>query len=102
MPPITSTPTGVRITLQVQPRASETALAGRHGDALKVRVQSPPVDGAANDALIRFLSEALGVRRTAVRIVSGEGARRKTVIVEGITLVDAARRLNLEIGDPSG
>lgn len=102
MPPITPTPTGVRLTVQIQPRAAETALAGQHGDALKVRVQSPPVDGAANAALVRFLAAALGVRRAAVRIVAGEAARRKTVMVEGITAVDAARRLKLEIGDPSG
>jgi uncharacterized protein (TIGR00251 family) len=65
---------------------------GRHGDAIKIRLQAPPVDGAANEALIRFLAERLGVSRAAVRIVSGETARRKRVEVTGAT-PDAADRL---------
>ncbi len=85
MPPISPTATGIRLTIQVQPRASRTELAGRHGDALKVRLQAPPVDGAANEALVRFLCESLGVGRSAVRIVSGQGGRRKTVTGEGIS-----------------
>ena len=83
---------GVRLTLHVQPRASRTELAGRHGDALKVRIAAPPVDGAANAELVRFLAELLGVAKSAVEIVSGESGRRKVVAVHGVGL-EAARRV---------
>jgi uncharacterized protein (TIGR00251 family) len=86
---------GVRLLLYVQPRASRTELAGQFGDALKVRIASPPVEGAANAELVRFLAETLGVRTAAVKIRSGETGRRKTITVSGITVELAARRLGL-------
>ncbi|MHB1328803.1 MAG: DUF167 domain-containing protein [Gemmatimonadales bacterium] len=89
--PVHPAPGGVRIDLHVQPRASRTEVAGLHGDALKLRIASPPVDGAANDEIVRFLAEQLGVARRAVTITAGASGRRKAVTVEGIT-VDAARR----------
>jgi uncharacterized protein (TIGR00251 family) len=70
---------------------------GIHGAALKVRLHSPPVDGAANDELITFLAKTLGVSRRSVRIVSGQSSRGKTVEVEGVSpasvhaLADGAR-----------
>jgi uncharacterized protein (TIGR00251 family) len=79
----------------VQPRASRTEIAGRYGDALKVRLAAPPVDGAANEVLVRFLAERLGVPRSAVRLESGAGGRAKVIAVEGIGLEDAGRRLGL-------
>ena len=90
----------VWFTLHVQPRASRTELACRHGDALKVRIAAPPVDGAANAELVRFLAELLGVARSAVEIVSGESGRRKVVTVRGVG-VNAARQV-LEIKDATG
>ena len=60
---ITAIPGGIRIRIHVQPRASRTEIAGRHGDALKVRLAAPPVDGAANDALLDFIADRLGVPR---------------------------------------
>lgn len=93
MPPLTPTATGVRLTLHVQPRAARTELAGLHGDALKVRLAAPPVDGAANDALIRFLADRLGVPRSAVALVGGATSRRKVVEVTGISAETAAARL---------
>jgi len=66
---------------------------GRHGGGIKVRVAAPPVDGAANDELVRFLAERLGVPRAAVRLVAGAAARRKTVTVEGVAAAEAERRL---------
>jgi uncharacterized protein (TIGR00251 family) len=87
------TATGVRLTLHVQPRASRTEAAGRHGDALKVRLAAPPVDGAANEALVRFLAERLEVPRSAIRIESGARARAKVVAVDGISPREAERRL---------
>jgi len=68
----------------VQPRASKTELAGIHGDALKIRLSAPPVDGAANDALVEFLAETFAVPRRNVRLVSGESSRSKIVEIEGI------------------
>jgi uncharacterized protein (TIGR00251 family) len=74
---------GVRFAVRVQPRAASAGVAGVHGGALKVRLTAPPVEGAANDALVAFLAGALGVPRRAVRIVSGAAARTKVVEVEG-------------------
>jgi uncharacterized protein (TIGR00251 family) len=75
----------VRFAVRVQPRASRTEIVGEHGTALKVRLQAPPVDGAANEALIDFLAAELGVARRAVRVVSGQSSRAKTVEVEGVS-----------------
>lgn len=81
---IEATAGGVRLRLRVQPRASRTEVAGVHGDAIRVRLTAPPVDGAANEALVRLLAERLGVARGAVRLVAGAGGRTKVVEVEGI------------------
>lgn len=76
----------VRFELRVQPRASRNEVAGLHGNALKVRVHAPPVEGAANDAVIALLADRLGVPRSAVRVVSGALGRTKLVEVSGVTL----------------
>ncbi|HEU5039427.1 MAG TPA: DUF167 domain-containing protein [Gemmatimonadales bacterium] len=85
--------TGVRLRLRVQPRASRTEMAGVHGDRLRVRLAAPPVDGAANEALVRFLAETLGVPRSAVRLVAGVGGRSKVVEVDGVGVAEARARL---------
>ena len=87
----------VRFAVRVQPRASRSELAGVLGDALRVRLAAPPVDGAANEALVALLADVLGVTRRAVRIVTGHGSRSKVVEVDGLA-PDAVRRL----ADPSG
>jgi uncharacterized protein (TIGR00251 family) len=61
----------IRIRVHVQPRASRSEIVGVHGDALKVRLLAPPVDGAANAALVALLADRLGISERAVRIVSG-------------------------------
>jgi uncharacterized protein (TIGR00251 family) len=68
-------------------------VAGRHGDAVKVRIAAPPAGGAANDELIRFLAERLGVPRTAVAITGGASGRRKTVLITGMETVAALQIL---------
>jgi uncharacterized protein (TIGR00251 family) len=68
----------------VQPRASRTEVVGLHGDALKIRVAAPPVDGAANEAIIRFFADRLGVPRSRVRLTKGASGRRKVVEIDGI------------------
>jgi len=70
-------------SVRVQPRASRTAIAGMRDGALLVRVTAPPVEGQANDALVRLLSARLNVPRSAVRIVAGERGRVKRVAVRG-------------------
>jgi hypothetical protein len=95
MPPIQATSTGVRIRVTVQPRASKTEISGLHGDAIRIRLAAPPVDGAANDALVQVLAEALQVPRTAVTLSAGHRARRKLVLVEGLTVAQAAQRLHV-------
>jgi len=71
------------VDVQVVPRASRVAVGPAVGDRLRVAVTAPPVDGAANAAVIDALARAFGVRRAAVRIVRGETGRRKTVDIEG-------------------
>ncbi|HET7295490.1 MAG TPA: DUF167 family protein, partial [Gemmatimonadales bacterium] len=66
------------LVVHVVPRARRTEVAGRHGDAIRIRVAAPPVDGAANAELIRFVAESVGVARGAVTIASGATGRRKT------------------------
>jgi uncharacterized protein len=86
---------GVRISIRVQPRASRTEIAGVHGDALRIRLTSPPVDGAANEALVTFLTEHFALPRHAVTIISGAQSRTKIVELAGMTAADLRRMLNL-------
>lgn len=72
------------LPIYVQPRASRTSVVGLHGEAVKIRVAAPPVDGAANAELVRFLAKTLGVARSSVDVVSGTRGRRKLVRVDGM------------------
>ena len=83
-----------RIEVRVQPRASSNQIVGYRDGVLRVRLQAPPVDGAANDALVRFLADQLGVARRQVRIVSGFGSRNKLVEVEAVALPALDRLLS--------
>lgn len=83
---------GVTLTVHVQPGAKKTIVAGVHGDALKIRLAAPPVDGRANAALISFVAERLAVAKSAVSLKSGQTSRRKVVEVIGAP-GDAAQRL---------
>jgi uncharacterized protein len=95
MPPIIATATGSRLRLRVQPRASRDEVAGLHGDAVRIRLTAPPVDGAANEALLRFLSRQLQVARGALSLAGGRTGRSKLVDVAGIAPEEAAARLGL-------
>jgi len=75
----------ITIDVRVIPRARKTECAGFRDDALVVRLAAPPLEGAANDALIAFLSSALHVPRRAIRIVSGDRGRQKRVAIQGVT-----------------
>jgi uncharacterized protein (TIGR00251 family) len=83
----------VTIDVRVIPRAKKTECTGLRDGALVVRLAAPPVDGAANDALIEFLSDMLNVPRRAIQIVGGERSRHKRVAIEGVTMSAVARRL---------
>ena len=83
------------LTIHVQPKARTTEVVGWHGNAIRIRVAAPPVEGAANQALVRFLAHRLGVAPAAVRLVSGARARRKRLTIEGVERERALRLLGL-------
>ena len=82
-----------RLTVKVHPRARRSALAGRIGDAWKLSLAAPPVDGKANEECVRYLAEFAGVPRSRVRIVMGLTSRVKVVEIEGVPQEDLERRL---------
>lgn len=84
-----------RINVYVQPRASKTVVAGMHDGCVKIRLAAPPVDGAANAALIEFVAEQLGIAKSRVRITAGMTSRRKTIEVDGVTAEQIAGALSL-------
>ena len=81
------------IKVYVQPRAARSEVVGMHGDAIKIRLAAPPVDGAANDELIRFVAKSLGVPQRNVALVGGQTSRTKTIEIEGISDEDARDKL---------
>ena len=89
-----TTDAGLTLRVRVQPRASRDAHAGEREGALVVRLTAPPVEGAANEALSRFLGKALGVAPSAVRVVSGTTGRNKVVSVAGLDAATVRERLS--------
>lgn len=87
---------GAVLTVYVQPNARVTECVGIHGDALKIRVAAPPIDGAANDELVHFLARQCSIPRSSVHIRSGGGGRHKRILLKGITAGLAIARMNLE------
>src|SRR5512138_1110511 len=92
---VRDTKAGAILSVHVQPKASTTECVGIHGDALKIRIAAPPVDGAANDELIRFLASLFSMPSTSVRIHSGVSGRHKRVLIKGATAQFVLDRLNL-------
>ncbi len=84
MPFLTDTPAGAVLNLRIVPRASKNAIQGEHGDALKVRLCAPPVDGAANASLVEFLADAFSLPRARVQLLSGATSRNKRVLLAGL------------------
>jgi uncharacterized protein len=82
-----------RLRLRVSPGATRTELAGRYGDAWKVRVSAVPERGRANDAVVGLLARRLGVPRASVSVVSGLASRDKVVELRGVSRAEAERRL---------
>jgi uncharacterized protein (TIGR00251 family) len=92
-PPAGDEAGGVLLAVRVIPRARRSELAGRRGDALLVRLSAPPVDGAANAALVELLATSLGIPRSRITLVSGERSRDKVVRLDGVAAADVARLL---------
>jgi uncharacterized protein len=82
---IRPTATGVELDVRVVPRARKTEVAGTRDNALLVRVAAPPVEGAANEALVEFLAALCRVPRRTIRLVSGESSRHKRIAIDGVT-----------------
>ena len=80
---LTDTANGAVLNLRIIPRAQKNAIQGEHGDALKIRLCAPPVDGAANAALVEFLSETLSLPRARVQLLAGATSRHKRVLLAG-------------------
>lgn len=84
---------GVEIRIHLQPRASNTEIVGLYGEAVKIRVAAPPVDGRANGELCRFLARQLGVPQESVQVISGVSSRQKRVFIRGRTLTEIGASL---------
>jgi uncharacterized protein (TIGR00251 family) len=89
----TDTPDGAAITVRVTPRAGRTALAGFRDAVLAIRIAAPPVEGAANAALVEFLANALDIPRRSVQVASGSRGRMKRVVVQGSSAATLNTRL---------
>lgn len=89
----------ITFALRVQPRASRSEVVGELGEALKIRLAAPPVDGEANEELIRFLAKFFGVARAQISIRSGQTSKNKLIAVTGISADEAERTLKSALSD---
>ncbi|MGW8394464.1 DUF167 domain-containing protein [Pseudoduganella sp. HUAS MS19] len=87
-------PGGVRVAVQIQPNAKKTEVVGVLDDVLKIKLAAQPIEGKANEALVKWLAGALGVSRSAVTLTHGQTNKKKLLEVAGVTLEDVARLLN--------
>ena len=93
MIPVHETPSGVAFAVKVRPRAKKDAITGEIGDALKLSLTAPPVDGRANEACVEFFASLLKVPRSSVTIASGASSRRKVIRVAGLPAEEVRRWL---------
>ncbi|HTY63635.1 MAG TPA: DUF167 domain-containing protein [Acidobacteriota bacterium] len=84
---------GLTVHLHVLPRAKRSEFAGLHNGALKLKVTAPPVDDAANRAIIEFFAELLGVSKSSLKILAGNKSREKVLQIKGISLADFIARI---------
>ena len=89
---------GVCFQVKVLPRSSRCAVAGMHGEALKIKITAPPVEGKANEELVRFLATRLGIRAAQISIAAGDHSQIKTISVTGIT--GGELQASLDGGEP--
>jgi uncharacterized protein len=93
MIPIHETPLGVTFSVKVHPRARKNAVTGEVGEALKLSLKAPPVEGRANEACIDFLADVLNVPRASVSIAAGQSSRNRVVRVAGLSVEQVRERL---------
>jgi uncharacterized protein len=91
--PLKTTSQGVTFAVRVHPRAKRNAVTGEVGDALKISLTAPPIQGRANAACIGFLAELLNVPRSSITIASGQGSRNKVIRVAGLSAEELWKRL---------
>jgi hypothetical protein len=84
----------VTLSIRIQPRASKNEIVALAGGGLKIRLTAPPVDGAANEALVKFLADTLSIPKSHVEIASGHTSKNKIVRVSGVDDAEARRLLN--------
>lgn len=89
---------GVQFRIKVQPRSAKNQVCGLQGDAIKLKLTAPPVDGAANEACLRYLADLLGVAVSRLRIVSGQTSKHKLIRVEGLSREQVLAKLKLTDG----
>jgi uncharacterized protein (TIGR00251 family) len=94
--PLKQTATGVAFSVKVQPRGRKNAITGAVGDALKLALTAPPVDGKANAAVIEFFADFFEVPRSSVTITSGKTSRLKVIHISGASAEQLVRRLEAE------
>ena len=95
MIPAHETPTGVFFAVKVHPRAKKNAVTGELGDALKVSLTAPPIDGKANQACMEFFAKVWEVPRSSVTIASGHSNRRKVIRVAGLSAEEVRKRISI-------
>ena len=93
MIPIRDTPSGATFQIRVHPRAKKNAITGEIGDALKVALTAPPLEGRANEACVAFFAELLNVSRSSITIAAGETSRNKLIRVSGLSAAEVETRL---------
>ena len=93
MIPVHDTPAGAVFSVKVQPRAKKNAITGELGDALKLALTAPPVEGRANEACVDFLAKILELSRSSITIAAGATSRTKLIRVNGVTAAEVTKRL---------
>ena len=93
MIPIHDTPAGATFQVKVHPRARQNAITGVLGDALKLALTAPPIEGRANEACIEFIAKFLNVPRSSVTIAAGESSRQKLIRVAGVPAAQVEEKL---------
>ncbi len=93
MIPIKDTPTGAAFSVKLHPRARKNAITGTLGDALKISLTAPPVEGRANHACIEFLADVLKLPRSSITIAAGQTSRNKLIRISGVSAADVEARL---------
>jgi uncharacterized protein len=96
---VKDTPAGATFSVKVQPRARKNAITGVVGDALKLALTAPPVEGRANQAVIEFFADLFEIPRSSVTIASGATSRNKVIRVTGIAQAAVAATLAAHLGD---